>query len=186
MSNKFVYYDKSTNMLKFSDLALGIKAFRILHDRDKSEAKEKALSELTFCYFVTSMSKDNPYRNEPAEKRIDRVIEDLYEGENILIEDKDLHNAVTQMKKYNTSIEKNLLNTSLKGAEKLRKFIDDTDLNEVDANRRLVHDAVKYKKILDELLNTVKTLKEVKQMVDDGEEEGSSLRGGLRPEFDLG
>lgn len=181
--NKFMIYDKSEQKLKFSPLALTIKAFKDLWDRDNSEDKEVAISELSFCYFAVSMSPDNPYRETDRENRIEQIIEDLYEGSEINAEDPLILGAVEKMKDLDKSVEKELLRTANSSAYKLINFLNSADLEATDKNERPVHDAKKYKSMLDDMSSTVKSLKELKEMVEEGEAEGSNLRGGDKPEF---
>lgn len=183
--NKLINYDNKEQKLIFSPYALTLKAFKKIWDRDSSEDKGQAISDLSFCYFVTSMSSENPYREVKKSERIQQILNDLYSDDELNPTDPVILEAVDQMNQLDKSIEKSLLRTAYNGLYELKDFLEKADLSLLDKNDRPVHDAKKYKSMLDDMASSVKNMKELKELVEDGEKESSDLRGGDKPEFNL-
>lgn len=185
-SLKMFYYDTNIKDVSFKAEALTISAFKNIWDRDESENKEQAKGELAFCYFVVSMSPANPYREYSKKERIKNVIEDLYKKNPINVTDPYIIDAIEQMKKYESSAEKNFLRTAFNSLDNLREYLETVDLGERDNNDRLVHNPKQYNDILNSAASTLEALQKSKLMVDKAEIDLSNkIRGEGKEEYDI-
>lgn len=148
--------------ITISEEALLLKPFKDIWKRDKSQNKEKALSELGFIYFFCDIRSDYQYIIDEKD-RLEQI--KLGEGLPANWEPDDL--VKKAMEFYNTfkPISALLLEDTRFAVDKLRKLLREIDLHQTDDKGKPIY-----------TLNTVTaTIKQVPSLVKDLDEAERSI-----------
>lgn len=171
--------------LQISEEAFLIDAFRKLWNRDKSQSKKKALSELGYIYFMYDPRSDYMFiTNEKERSRLILEQEGMkpdYKIDKVMQEAIDVYQFLTQ-----TSASLLLEDTRI-AVDKLREYLKDIDLNRVDERGKPIF-------TLNMITSTIKQIPELAQKLIDAEEsvareteEKSKMRGqGIKKIFEDG
>lgn len=148
--------------ITISEEALLLKPFKDIWRRDKSQGKEKALSELGFIYFFCDIRSDYQYIVDEEVRK-----ESIKEGEGLPKEWEPDAVVKKAMEFYNTFKPTSalLLEDTRFAVDKLRKLLRDIDLNQTDDKGKPIY-----------TLNTVTaTIKQVPALVRDLDEAERSI-----------
>lgn len=148
--------------ITISEEAMLLKPFKTIWKRDKSQNKEKALSELGFIYFFCDIRSDYQYIvDEEARK------ESIKEGEGLPSDWQPDEVVLEAMRFYNTFKPTSalLLEDTRFAVDKLRKLLREIDLNQTDDKGKPIY-----------TLNTITaTIKQVPALVRDLDEAERSI-----------
>lgn len=75
MSYLFEIYNKEVRPKPTTIL---LEPFKTIWERDKSKDKSRAIADLSYCEFMASTSKANPFAGYPDNTRKEKLIEELY------------------------------------------------------------------------------------------------------------
>lgn len=148
--------------ITISEEAMLLKPFKDIWRRDKSQGKEKALSELGFIYFFCDIRSDYQYIVDEEVRK-----ESIKEGEGLPKEWEPDTVVKKAMEFYNTFKPTSalLLEDTRFAVDKLRKLLRDIDLNQTDDKGKPIY-----------TLNTVTaTIKQVPALVRDLDEAERSI-----------
>lgn len=166
--------------------ALAIKPFRDVWERDHTPNKRRAWLELSACYFLTSYSSLNSYREYKEEEKIAEVFEDIFKGEDPLdTEDPIIIAAMKRMgEEDNKSIARRALRASIKATQKLETYLEEVNLLEEDDKGSMKHDPKKYQEVARNNHALAKSLMELeKEIIAEEEADGMRIRGDAEDEF---
>ena len=148
--------------ITISEEAMLLKPFKTIWKRDKSQNKEKALSELGFIYFFCDIRSDYQYIvDEEARK------ESIKEGEGLPKDWQPDEAVLEAMRFYNTFKPTSalLLEDTRFAVDKLRKLLREIDLSQTDDKGKPIY-----------TLNTITaTIKQVPTLVRDLDEAERSI-----------
>jgi hypothetical protein len=174
------------NKVVYSEKVMGISAFFKLWNRDTTDDKEQALNEITFIYFIVSMNKDNPFRDYGRVERVKAASDACFGTQIDYKKDAVMTDAISTMLNLEKSATKDYLRDTISNIDKLRKFLTGVNLDERDANNKLIHNPKQYSDILKSQTDLLKGLKEALRMVDEEEDdEETKIRGGAKRELDI-
>lgn len=148
--------------ITISEEAMLLKPFKAIWKRDKSQGKEKALSELGFIYFFCDTRSDYQYIVDDNDRK-----EAIKEGEGLPKNwepDSLIQEAIEFYKSFK-SASALLLEDTRYAVEKLRKLLRDIDLTQTDDKGKPIY-----------TLNTITaTIKQVPSLVKDLDEAERSV-----------
>jgi len=172
--------------LVYNDNVWAIEAFYELWDRDTSKNHESAIKDLAFCYFITSTSMDNQYREYGKVERVKMVSLHVY-GEIVNVsKDKAITKAINVMLDLDRSAIKDNLRSIVNNLEKLRMHLDSINLDERDEKGKPIHSMKQYGETLLLQSKTYKEMKEALKNVDNESFQGeSNIRGNEKRELDI-
>ena len=147
---------------------LAIRNIKFIWDRDKSKTKNKAIRELSFIYFVYDPRSDYTYLTQ-LEDRQAKVAEELGLGSDFK-PDKRLEDAIESYKDSTNTVSSGLLDDTKYTINKIRQFLRETDIDDVDTADKIV-------RALDKIPNLVKQLIKTQQIVNEEIEENNLMRG---------
>lgn len=115
--------------------ALLIYPFKDIWSRDSSSGKSMAIKEFTFIEFMGSIKPTNPYLGYSEDERRVMLCKDIFNGQRkdiMLRKDKVVEDGVEFIKdlQHNGSPTYRYYVANLEGANKLRKFFLEFDMNE--------------------------------------------------------
>ena len=131
---KLVSY--SNYQFKIEDELLLLKPFRLLHNADRTQNKDKFMNFLSIVYFTYDPRSDYSYIVDD-DLRLKEVCES--NGLDIPKFNKQELECIELYKKLTTTISAELLRSTKVAVDKVRKFLEDIDLTEVDDKGRLVY-----------------------------------------------
>lgn len=146
---------------------LALKPFKKIWDRDKSENKEKAISEISFIYFFCDPRSDYQYLVDEKERT-----EAIKEGEGMSSKwepDKVVKEAMSFYTSFKPTAALLLEDTRF-AVDKLRKLLREIDLSQVDDKGKPVY-----------TLNTITaTIKQIPSLVKDLDEAEKTLASEMK------
>lgn len=150
--------------------ALLIEPFSTIWKRDRSENKTQALKEFTYIEFMTSHKKTNPYAGFDEHIKAERLAKDVMKDENYS-PDPLVETAMAKLVEFQTeaSATYTYYMSSLKGAEKLKKFLNNFDITE--RNERNGNPIYKPRDITSALKDTSSVLKDLNGLKEKVEQE---------------
>lgn len=151
--------------------ALTIPELEKLWNKDSSTSKAKARA--AFAYIYHSSDPRSSYNN--CYDRETEARADFLGGK---APTADLERALEKYKKLITTPEQRLLEGSLTMADKLAVYFSDIDFTEVDTSGKLVHDPAKAMANLQKVGTVMKSLQELRALMEKGQEEKEANRGG--------
>lgn len=160
--------------LFISPEALAIDAFSAIWKRDKSKDKNKAYKELAFVFYMEDYrTVYNQYIGKEREEIIKTDLKLPKEWE----PDEKVKLALDKYRELNTTMSMELLEDALFGVNKLREYFKGVDFLEVTKDGRMAHDPAKFKGVLKDLPEIVKSLKKLREEIRQELDEDAGVRG---------
>lgn len=152
--------------LKVAPEVLLIGPIRKLYRKDTTRNKEYFMKQLSYIYFmVDPRSTYNYIASE--EERSKTIIEQ--EGLNTKTTDfkvsDDLRSAMEWYKKHTITTSSLMLDSTLIAADKIREFLTNVDLNDVDDNGKAKYDISKITSAMKNVMDIIPKLKELEKKV---------------------
>lgn len=163
-------------VLKASSLA--IPEFKQIWDRDKDPDKVKAYQELSYITFLCDASLDNPYRNY-AEFDRDKVLKKDFFGTEDAETDELVDKAIEKYKETQDTVSVRLLRSARSAADKLSKYFDKVDFDQMDKMGKPVYSAKDLSSNLKEIGSIVKSLSVLEDQVKKEQTNSARIRGGI-------
>lgn len=165
--------DKNQQVI-VSPEALTLAPFKKLWDKDKTKDKKHALADFTFMYQMYRYSSifQNIINEDIRAEEIMKVVNN-FQGNS-----PELEEACDFFKRRQNTLSMDLLETTKLGVQKLKDYIRNVDLEEKDPKtNKLVHDPKKVKDIVDNIGNTVESIKQIEDIVKREIEADSGMKG---------
>lgn len=150
---------------------LTIPEFKKIWDKDKTETKTKARAQLAFVYHL--VDPKSTYVN--SSHREQEVATDFLNGARIT---KDLTTAVEKYRQLITTPEQRLLEGSLNAADRLADYFNTINFTLTDDSGALIHDPHKVMASLQKVNGVIKSLQDLRELMEKGAEEQEANRGG--------
>jgi hypothetical protein len=147
--------------------------FSKLWDSDTTTSKIKART--AFAYIYHSLDPNSLYVNYFDREGQART--DFFEGKEL---PKPIKIAFEKYKALITTPEQRLLEGSLSAADKLATYFGAIDFSEVDEKGGLVHDPHKLMASLQKVAGVMRSLKELRELMEKGQDEKESNRGNAK------
>jgi hypothetical protein len=179
------------NVLEFENFevkptqeAFLIKPIRDLYNEDKSKNKEKFMAYLSVIYFIADPRSSYNYISD-EEDRLQAIIEQ--EGiKNFKMTD-TLKRAIEIYKQHTTTTSLELLKAARAAIDKIRYFLSDVDLKELDVHGKPVYTVSSITQALKQVMVLSKELIAVEKVVSgEIEEKGRAKGGNTKTLFDDG
>lgn len=160
-------FELNKTELSLNPLVLSIKEFEKIWKRDKTKGKLKAIKELTYIYAMSSSQEDNIWKDYMnLDERSKLIIIDLFGDELSWTPDRLITNALS---KYKDRIPKTpselLLETLQKSMIKIKDWLDEIDLSDVDNQGRLLYNPKNIidiaKKATDQYMEIEETIEKI-------------------------
>lgn len=152
-----------------------VKAFRDLHNKDKSPDKEAFMQQLSIIYFM--IDPRSPYQDIVDEtERLETI-----KGENGMPDFELTADVVVAMdvyKKLTTTTSQKLLNSMRKAIAKIGEFLENVDLYKTDDKGKPVYTVASVVQATDKIPVLAKKLIETEKIVDSEITEIGRARGG--------
>lgn len=163
--------------VQFSAEALMLKPFHALWERDPSPTKELANAELAAVYFFTDFKSDfvSILDEEDKLRQIKATVKGLPREWQ---PDATFNSAVAFYKERSKTATSELYEGALIGVSKLDKFLRNVSFAEKDKSGKPIHNAKQINDTIKSLVDTVKKVKELEDIVKKEQETKNSLRGG--------
>ena len=158
-----------------SDEALVLKPFKLIWNRDRSATKNKALTELGYVYFMCDPRSDYQYIIDEEERS--NAIKESEGMDADWTPDKLVHEA---MKFYSSfkSTSALLLEDTRVAIDKVRTFLKDVDLKEVDDKGKPLYTINSITSTIKMIPQLIKDLDEAeKAIASEMREQGGKVRG---------
>lgn len=153
-----------------------IKPIRDLYNKDKTKYKEKFMTQLSVIYFMADPRSTYSYvLNE--DERLQMIVEQEGLPTNFTI-DKDLQKAIDCYKEHTKTASSLLLESALIAIEKVREFLKNIDLNEVDDKGKPKYTINTITTAIKQLPQLAKDVQEAQKSINNELEEISRARGG--------
>jgi len=150
---------------KPSTEALMLYPFKDIWERDDSSDKGIAIKELSYIEFMCSPKKTNPFFGYSEEDRHTKIVEFLfnlgYTPDGLVQEGMRVYKDFF----YNASPSLSFLESAREGAEKLKKFFSDFDLNEKNDKGVLLYKPKDITTALMDTFNILRTLNSLEEKV---------------------
>lgn len=170
---KLVSY--SNYQFKIEDELLLLKPFRMLHNADRTVNKDKFMNFLSIVYFTYDPRSDYSYIVDD-DLRLKEVCDS--NGFDIPKFNKQELECIELYKKLTTTISAELLRSTKVAVDKVRKFLEDIDLTEVDDKGRLVYPINTVTAAIKQVPQLAKEVREAEKIVAKEIEEQGRARGG--------
>lgn len=140
-----------------------ISPFKEIWDRDKSKDKVRAIEDLTYIEFFTSVKKSNPYRGYSEDIRKKKIMEDVIKTRN-WEEDNLILMGIDKLKEFQNeaSFTYSYYLSARAGAENLKNFFNGLNIN--SKNEKTGNPLYKPKDITSAILATNETLKNLDEL----------------------
>jgi hypothetical protein len=150
--------------LHVEEEAWGISAFKELLDRDPDPEKQLAIKEMLFVYFWCNVKSD--FSNIPENKREESIRPEIDLPEDWVMDEK-IKAAIEVYKKYSTTTIQRLYLQSLKSAQDIGDYLENTEalLAERDDRGKPVVDIGKITGALDKIPKIMSNLKDAYKQV---------------------
>lgn len=137
--------------------------FKEIWERDISEDKTRALTELTYIEFIVSVKQSNPYHGYTKDERERRIKKDIMLNEEY-VPDELVLKAMRWLEDYQYDCSPTLryYNSALRAADKLRHFFD--DFNMTSLNPKTGNPMYKPKEITSALIDTEVAMQKLSAM----------------------
>ena len=170
---KLVSY--SNYQFKVEDELLLLKPFRLLHNADRTQNKDKFMNFLSIVYFTYDPRSDYSYIVDD-DLRLKEVCDS--NGYELPKFSKQELECIELYKKLTTTISAELLRSTKVAVDKVRKFLEDIDLTEVDDKGRLVYPINTVTAAIKQVPQLAKEVREAEKIVAKEIEEQGRARGG--------
>lgn len=155
--------------------ALLIKPIRDLYYADTSEDKETFLTQMSIIYFLVDPRSSFSYILDEEERLHTILIENGLPTEFELT--KELQSAIDAYRQHTVTIASQILDTTKRTVDKIRKFLNDVDLTEEDDKGRPKYPIEKVISALNQVDKLVTILVETEKKVTREIEEKGRARG---------
>lgn len=164
--------DLKNNVPVIHPAALQIPVFKKLWTRDKSKTKTKALNELTYIYFVADYKSDFSDIIDEKERKeeVSKIVD--------VKEDEVVTEAIEFYKARQVTLSMHLLHSAKIGVDKIRKYVEDVDLSELDDKGKPIHNVSQINTLLSNLGNTIEGIRKLEAIVAKEIEDNTRIRGG--------
>lgn len=164
-------FDIVGNRAKPVTEALLIYPFKDIWSRDNSTGKATAIKEFTFIEFMGSIKPTNPYVGYSDDERRKMLCRDLFDGKRkdiLLKQNKEIEDGVEFIKdlQFNGSPTYRYYIANLEGANKLRQFFLDLDMNEKNERGMPVYKPNEITKALNDADKILSNLSSMKHKVE--------------------
>ena len=170
---KLVSY--SNYQFKIEDELLLLKPFRLLHNADRTQNKDKFMNFLSIVYFTYDPRSDYSYIVDD-DLRLKEVCDS--NGLEVPKFNKQELECIELYKKLTTTISVELLRSTKVAVDKVRKFLEEIDLTEVDDKGRLIYPINTVTAAIKQVPQLAKEVKEAEKLVAKEIEEQGRARGG--------
>lgn len=161
--------------------ALNLLPYKTIWTRDKSKSKEKAISELTYVYFMCDYKSFFSDIVDEEEKHKEICLAVF--GEKDYNIDKAVKEAIEFYKK-DIPMSVKVLEDAKIGINKLRQYFTDVDLTaEDDKTGKPKHDASKFSNVLKSLADNIENLDKLEDKVKRDTQTNNTVRGGREKGF---
>ena len=166
----------SKGRVEIDPAALGIAVYKRLWDRDKTPTKNKAISELSYIYYMCDY-KSYVSNITDLKDRHYEVCKMVFEKDDYKI-DSIIENCMVQYQK-DIPISVSLLEDAKIAINTLRKYFTGVDLLKMDLKSgKPIHDASKFSNNLKALADNVDNLEKLEDKVKRDTASNSIVRGG--------
>lgn len=170
-------FEIKDDQVTFSPVALSLKPFRAIWDKDKTKGKKKAMAEMAAVYFFADYKSDFAEILDPTEK-LD-VIKTVIVG---MPKDwepsQHFDEAVEFYKERQQTITTVLVDDAKAAIAKISSFLRNVDLQETDEQGKFVYDVKKINDVIGGLPKTVETVNSLENTVKKEMQQADSMRGG--------
>jgi len=171
-------FELDENMLPVvTPQALLIPAFKKIVTRDKDRFKELAKKELAFLFLYCNYNSD--FTGLPDAERLDVCKQELKLPDNWVI-DKYIEDAIVEYVKQTESNKPfiKFLKSCYTGLEKIRKYIEEIDLSELDGNGKPVYSAKDLVMNIGKASELITSISELEEKVKKQALSTAKVRGG--------
>jgi len=154
-----------------------IHEFKAIVDRDDSENKTVASKELAYVYFM--LDWESPYASMHEDDRSENIIHSLFNEDDNWTPDEKVMAAMERYKELYANDYTMMLDSARNGARKLRKYFEDVDLNERDANGKLVHRVSDLSRNLKEVGSIIEGLMDLEELIKKNQTAANENRAGI-------
>ena len=147
----------------------------MLHNADRTQNKDKFMNFLSIVYFTYDPRSDYSYIVDD-DLRLKEVCDS--NGYEVPKFNKQELECIELYKKLTTTISAELLRSTKVAVDKVRKFLEDIDLTEVDDKGRLVYPINTVTAAIKQVPQLAKEVREAEKMVAKEIEEQGRARGG--------
>lgn len=169
-------FEIKNGLVVYSPIALSIKEFKALWDRDKSKNKELANLELSYVCFVTDFR--SVYKAYDEVDRSDKIIQDLFSKYKDWKPDKAVQSAIEKYKELSRTPLMDLYDGIEHSVRKFTKYFWNVDFLAVDDKGKPIYVAKDFGVTVKHANEIVDSVRELKLKVEREINETSSLRGG--------
>lgn len=156
--------------------ALPLKPYKTIWNRDKSKGKEKAVSELTYVYFMCDYKSYFADITDEEDKHKEICIA-VFGKEDYKVDDA-IKEAIEFYKK-DIPMSVRVLEDAKVGINKLRQYFVDVDLTDEDEKTgKPKHDASKFSNVLKSLADNIDNLDKLEDKVKRDTQTNNTVRGG--------
>lgn len=152
--------------LKIAPEVLLIGPIRKLYRKDTTKNKEFFIKQLSYMYFMIDPRSTYAYISDDEERsKLILEQEDLHANTyNFRVSD-DLKVAMEWYKKHTITTSSLMLESTLVAANKIRDFLTNVDLTEVDDNGKAKYDISKITSAMKNVMDIIPKLKELEKKV---------------------
>lgn len=153
-----------------------IKPIRDLYNADKSKTKEKFMQQMSIMYFLVDPRSSYTYITDEDERLKEILIQEGLPADFKI--DKKLQEAIEIYKKHITTTSQLLLEDTRFAIDKLRKFLREVDLQDVDDKGKPLYTVNSITQAIKQIPQLAKDIAEAERVVAKEIEEQGRARGG--------
>jgi hypothetical protein len=161
-----------------SPKALMVPEFKALWDRDKSNSKGTALSELAYVYYLSDFK--SPYLLSLDISIVEYTVAKDFMKDESYKPDKVIKEAINKYKSLQETPSMRLLKSSLVTVSKLTDYLETVDLDERDDKNKPIYKPSDITNSLKSIGGIVESLTKVREQVEKEITQQGSLRGQRR------
>jgi hypothetical protein len=169
-------FEIKNGLVVYSPIALSIKEFKAIWDRDKSKDKELANLELSYVCFVTDFR--SVYKAYDEVDRSNKIIQDLFPKYEGWKPDKVVKAAIDKYKEMSRTSLMDLSDAVDHAVRKFGKYFWNVDFLALDDRGKPIYVAKDFGITVKHANEIVDSVRELKLKVEREVNETSSLRGG--------
>ena len=171
-------FDLKDRNVVVSPEALLVPEFKALWERDKSKTKAKAMSELSYVYFVCDYK--SPYRSSFTINNLEAMVSKDFMKDEKYNPDIKVCTAIDKYKELQRTPSMLLLDASLQTVHNLTDYLQNIDLTERDKHDKPVYKPSDVTNSLKSIGGIVESLSKVRESVEKEISEQATLRGQRR------
>ena len=160
---------------KVADEALLIRPLRILFEKDKTKKKEEFWRQVSYLWFMCDPRSTYQYIVD-ENARSEEIIQQEGLGQNWQ-PSQELKDAMSIYRKHTITTAALLLESMRKGAEKLRRFLEDLDLFATDKNDRPIYQVSTIASTLKQIPELARSMAEAEKALTKDFETDDKARG---------